>query len=52
MLINIITLVLILKKLRKNFTNWRKIDLTLLLIEKYYNKETNTIRLKKNTIGY
>jgi hypothetical protein len=52
MLTNIITLVLILKKLRKNSTNWRKINLTLLLIEECYSKETNTIKLKKNTIGY
>jgi hypothetical protein len=46
------TLALILRRLRKNSTNWKKTDLTSPLEEEYYNKEINTIRLKKNTIGY
>jgi hypothetical protein len=52
MLINIITLVLTLKKLSKNSTNWKRIDLTLLPKEECYNKEISTIKLKKNIMGY
>jgi hypothetical protein len=52
MLISTIILILILRKLRRNSTNWKKINLTLLPIGESYSKKINTIKLRKNIIEY